>query len=46
MSRPYLDRAFVQQMVNAHTDGRRNYTTEITQMITLELLNRSLVEMH
>lgn len=40
LSRPYLERKRVEEMVNAHTKGVRNHTTSIHKMLTLELLHR------
>jgi asparagine synthase (glutamine-hydrolysing) len=40
LSRPYLDRSGVEQVVQGHVKGNRNYTTEIHQLLTLELLQR------
>ena len=40
LSRPYLQRKSVEEMVNAHTKGVRNHTTSIHKMLTLELLHR------
>ena len=44
LSRAYLNRAFVQQMVRSHTEGYRNYTIEITKVLTAELIQRLLIE--
>ena len=44
LSRPYLNRKFVEEMVIGHTKGYCNYTTEITQMLTVELIQRLLIE--
>ena len=44
LNRPYLNRKTVESIVASHTRGNRNYTTEITQLITLELIQRLLVE--
>jgi asparagine synthase (glutamine-hydrolysing) len=40
LSRPYLDRNGVGVIVRGHLKGNRNYTTEIHQLLTLELLHR------
>lgn len=44
LSRPYLKRSSVEEVVNGHLKGGRNYTTEITRLLTLELLHRQLVD--
>lgn len=44
LSRSYLNRMAVEQVVKAHTKGYQNYTTEITQLLTLELIQRLLIE--
>src|SRR5215470_2519732 len=40
LSRPYLDRNRVEFVVNAHLKGDHNFTTEIHQLLTLELIHR------
>lgn len=44
LARSYLRGRRVQAMVNDHLNGRANYTQEITKMLTLELIQRSLLE--
>jgi asparagine synthase (glutamine-hydrolysing) len=44
LNRPYLNKKIVEDIVKAHTRGNRNYTTEITQLLTLELIQRLLIE--
>lgn len=44
LSRPYLNRKSVEEMVIGHTKGYCNYTTEIIQMLTVELIQRLLIE--
>jgi asparagine synthase (glutamine-hydrolysing) len=44
LSRPYLDARGVQNLVQAHTSGRGNYTTEIHKLLSAELLQRQLLE--
>lgn len=44
LKRPYLDAQKVEHVVHSHTKGCRNYTTEISQLITLELIQRKLIE--
>jgi asparagine synthase (glutamine-hydrolysing) len=45
LSRPYLRRAFLEEMVTGHTEGYRNYTSEIHRLLTDELTYRQLIEM-
>jgi asparagine synthase (glutamine-hydrolysing) len=40
LSRPYLERKSIEQIVSGHLDGDRNNTTTIHKMLTLELLQR------
>lgn len=44
LNRQYLNKPFIEEMVNSHTKGYRNYTTEITKMLTIELIQRLLIE--
>jgi asparagine synthase (glutamine-hydrolysing) len=44
LGRPYLNRAAVEDMVIGHTEGTRNYTQPITQLLSLELLNRQFID--
>ncbi len=44
LSRPYLNRKTVEKVVISHTKGYCNYTTEISQLLTVELINRLLIE--
>jgi asparagine synthase (glutamine-hydrolysing) len=44
MSRPYLVRKTVERVVKAHLEGKRNYTSEIHQLLTLELVHRLFVD--
>ncbi len=43
LSRPYLNRKTVEHIVESHTKGYGNYTTEITQLLTLELIQRQVI---
>jgi len=43
LARPYLNGATVRQMVQAHVQGRGNYTTEIHSLLTSELIQRELI---
>ena len=44
LGRPYVDRRKVEHMVNSHTRGTGNYTLEIHKLMTLELIQRTLIE--
>lgn len=44
LSRPYLNGKMVEEMVQWHTRGDRNYTREIHSVLTLELLHRTLID--
>jgi asparagine synthase (glutamine-hydrolysing) len=44
LGRPYVDRRTLEGMVNGHLTGKRNYTTEIHKVLTLELLHRLLID--
>ena len=46
LGRPYLQRQAVVRMVEGHIRGNRNYTSAIHQLLTLELLHRSLLDAH
>jgi asparagine synthase (glutamine-hydrolysing) len=42
--RPYLRGECLEEIVNGHIRGNRNYTTQIHKVLTLELIQRQLVE--
>ena len=42
--RPYLNGSFLESLVKGHTDGVRNYTTEIHKLLTCELIHRVLFD--
>ncbi|MGH6843737.1 MAG: asparagine synthase-related protein, partial [Methylocella sp.] len=42
--RDYLQGQVLERMVNAHTKGWQNWTQEIHHALTLELLQRQLIE--
>jgi asparagine synthase (glutamine-hydrolysing) len=44
LSRPYLNRKVVEQMVMNHTRGEANYTKQIHLLLTTELIQRELIE--
>jgi asparagine synthase (glutamine-hydrolysing) len=44
LSRPYLERSTVEHIVTRHLKGDRNYTTEISRLLTLELQHRLFID--
>ncbi len=44
LSRPYLERGTLEPMVQRHLKGDRNYTTEISRLLTLELQHRLFLD--
>lgn len=44
LSRPYVERAGLEAMVEGHLKGNRNYTNEIHKVLTLELLHRLFLD--
>ena len=44
LKRPYYDAKYLEMMVQSHTRGTRNYTTEITKALSFELTQRLLVD--
>jgi len=44
LSRPYLNGHCVEEMVMAHLKGHRNYTSEISLLLTSEFIQRRLIE--
>jgi asparagine synthase (glutamine-hydrolysing) len=44
LSRSYLERNGLETMVRSHLKGKRNYTTEIHTVLTLELLHRLFLD--
>ena len=44
LGRPYLNSKTVEEMVQGHTKGNRNYTIEISKVLTSELIHRLLIE--
>jgi len=44
LSRPYIQRSALESMVSHHLKGDRNYTTEITKLLTLELQHRLFID--
>lgn len=44
LSRPYLERKGVEQIVGGHLKGNRNYTSAIHKVLTLELIHRLFLD--
>jgi asparagine synthase (glutamine-hydrolysing) len=44
LSRPYIQREALENLVSGHLRGDRNYTTEITKLLTLELQHRLFLD--
>ena len=44
LSRPYLERKELESIVRGHLKGDRNYTSEIHKLLSLELVQRLLVD--
>jgi asparagine synthase (glutamine-hydrolysing) len=45
-SRPYLRANSLEEILKAHTSGQRNYTFEIHKILTLEFIQRKLIELN
>jgi asparagine synthase (glutamine-hydrolysing) len=44
LSRPYLERKGVEEIVGGHLKGNRNYTSAIHKLLTLELIHRQFLD--
>jgi asparagine synthase (glutamine-hydrolysing) len=44
LKRPYLNPAAVEAVVHCHVTGQKNYTSEIHQLLTLELMHRQFLD--
>jgi asparagine synthase (glutamine-hydrolysing) len=44
LGRPYLNGSGVEEIVRGHTAGYRNHTLEIHRLLTIELVQRQLIE--
>jgi len=44
LSRPYIERRALVEVVQRHLKGDRNYTTEIHRLLTLEILHRYFID--
>jgi asparagine synthase (glutamine-hydrolysing) len=45
LTRPYLKGKFFEKNLLSHVAGKRNYTVEISKILTAELIQRQLIEM-
>ena len=45
-SRPYLRANSLEKILKAHTNGHRNYAFEIHKILTLEFIQRKLIELN
>jgi asparagine synthase (glutamine-hydrolysing) len=45
-SRPYVRANSVEAMLRAHSTGQRNYTSEIHKILTVEFIQRKLIELN
>ena len=45
-SRPYLRANSLEEILKAHSTGQRNYTFEIHKILTLEFIQRKLIELN
>ena len=46
LQRPYLRSHSLQKILEDHLNGRRNYTSEIHKILTLEFIQRKLIELN
>ena len=44
LTRPYLNRRELEVIIKKHTNGYGNYTTEISKLLTVELMHRSFID--
>jgi asparagine synthase (glutamine-hydrolysing) len=44
LSRPYLEKSRVETVVNGHIKGDRNHTSEIHNLLTIELVHRLFLD--
>jgi len=44
LSRPYWSKTSIERLVREHTQGRRNHTSEIHRLLTIELIQRRFIE--
>jgi hypothetical protein len=43
-SRPYFQGTGLEELVTQHVSGARNYTSELHQALSIELIHRQLIE--
>jgi asparagine synthase (glutamine-hydrolysing) len=46
LQRPYLNANSLEKILEAHSSGQRNYTFEIHKILTLEFIQRKLIELN
>ncbi len=46
LQRPYLNANSLEKILKAHSSGQRNYTSEIHKILTLEFVQRKLIELN
>ncbi len=46
LQRPYLNANSLEKILKAHSSGQRNYTFEIHKILTLEFIQRKLIELN
>ncbi len=46
VGRPFLRKQVLEEMVRGHISGYRNYTLEIHKLLTIELIQRQLIELN
>jgi asparagine synthase (glutamine-hydrolysing) len=46
LGRPFLRKQVLEEMVGGHVAGYRNYTLEIHKLLTIELIQRQLIELN
>jgi len=44
LTRPYLNRKYLEKIVQDHINGKKNYLNEINKVLTVELIYRQLLE--
>lgn len=44
LTRPYINRKKVEEIVSGHLNGRQNFTTEIHRLLSLEYVNRLFID--
>ena len=44
LNRPFVQKRVVEEIVRGHTSGYRNHTLELHRLLTIELVQRQLIE--